>query len=80
MGPVRDAGGSQPGPLSNALELLGWTPPVLLSCVAMMNLCPLRSKAWREVGFVLGLWDISTPSLALDTLPFYLVVAGWNFP
>ncbi len=65
MGPVWDTGGSQPGPRSNALELLSRAPPALLSCVAMMDRRPLRSNAWWKAGLVVVLWDISTtPSLA----------------
>lgn len=35
MGPVRDAGGSRPGPLSNALELHSWALPMLPSYVTI---------------------------------------------
>ena len=44
MGPVRDAGGSKFGPLSNALELVGWALPVLPSYVAIMDLHLLYFK------------------------------------
>lgn len=74
MGSVWDAGRSQPGPLSDALGLLGYAPPVLLSCVSMMDLRPLRSTARWKAGLVVVLWDISTPPFARYMLPFHLVV------
>jgi hypothetical protein len=66
-------------PPSNALEPLRKTALVVLSCAVMIDLRPLRSRAWWKIGFMSVLLDISTPSRARGILPFYLVVAGWTF-